>query len=56
MYLERFTSDLYPKRRSDVQHYSTMYEHLQAKALNPGSTRQFITQAVKSHARTSGAG
>ncbi|MFD6879810.1 MULTISPECIES: helix-turn-helix domain-containing protein [unclassified Streptomyces] len=55
VYLERFTSDLYLERRSDVQHYSTMYEHLQAKALNPDSTRQFITRAAKSHARTSGA-
>ncbi|MER6251947.1 helix-turn-helix transcriptional regulator [Streptomyces sp. NPDC001584] len=55
VYLERFTSDLYLERRSDVQQYSVMYEHLQAKALNPDSTRQLITQAAKAHARTSGA-
>ncbi|MEU9801425.1 helix-turn-helix transcriptional regulator [Streptomyces sp. NPDC051000] len=45
VYLERFTSDLYLEKRSDVRHYSVMYDHLQAQALNPDSTRRFITHA-----------
>ncbi|MCY0932045.1 helix-turn-helix transcriptional regulator [Streptomyces sp. H27-H1] len=49
VYLERFTSDLYLEKRSDVEHYSVMYEHLQAKALNPDSTRHFITRAAETH-------
>ncbi|MGW7315765.1 helix-turn-helix domain-containing protein [Streptomyces sp. NPDC054865] len=52
VYLERFTSDLYLEKRSDVQHYSVMFEHLQAKAANPDSTHRFITQAAKAHTRT----
>ncbi|MEU9032587.1 helix-turn-helix transcriptional regulator [Streptomyces sp. NPDC048383] len=55
VYLERFTSDLYLEKRSDVHHYNVMYEHLQAQALNPDSTRQIINHAAKAHARTSGA-
>ncbi|MGW5401967.1 helix-turn-helix domain-containing protein [Streptomyces sp. NPDC003952] len=47
VYLERFTSDLYLENRSDVQHYSVMYDHLQAQALNPDSTRHFITRATE---------
>ncbi|MFG2985581.1 helix-turn-helix domain-containing protein [Streptomyces sp. NPDC048258] len=46
VYLERFTSDLYLEKRSDVQHYSVMYDHLQAQALNPEHTRHFITRAA----------
>ncbi|MEU8980432.1 helix-turn-helix transcriptional regulator [Streptomyces sp. NPDC048309] len=49
VYLEGATSDLYLEKRSDVQHYSMMYDHLQAQALNPDSTRDFITDAAKSH-------
>ena len=47
VYLERFTSDLYLEKRSDVQHYSVMYEHLQAQALSPERTRHFITRAAE---------
>ncbi|MBT2543122.1 helix-turn-helix domain-containing protein [Streptomyces sp. ISL-44] len=47
VYLERFTSDLYLEKRSDVQHYSAMYDHLQAQALNPEHTRHFITRAAQ---------
>ncbi|WP_329388478.1 helix-turn-helix domain-containing protein [Streptomyces sp. NBC_01351] len=50
VYLERFTSDLYLEKRSDVQHYSVMYDHLHAQALNPASTRQFITRAAETYA------
>jgi hypothetical protein len=46
--LERFTSDLYLEKQSDVQHYGMMYDHLQAEALSPDSTRDFITDAIKS--------
>ncbi|MFC8953611.1 helix-turn-helix domain-containing protein [Streptomyces sp. NPDC057101] len=48
-YLERFTSDLYLEKPSDVQHYSTMYDHLQAQALDPDSSRHFITDAIKTY-------
>ncbi len=47
VYLERFTSDLYLEKRSDVQHYSVMYDHLQAQALNPEHTRHCITRAAR---------
>ncbi|UUU37708.1 helix-turn-helix domain-containing protein [Streptomyces sp. NBC_00162] len=47
VYLERFTSDLYLEKRSDVQHYSAMFDHLQAQALNPERTRCFITRAAE---------
>ncbi|MGW7439227.1 helix-turn-helix domain-containing protein [Streptomyces sp. NPDC054849] len=47
VYLERFTSDLYLEKRSEVQHYSVMHEHLQAQALNPDSTRDFISRAAE---------
>ncbi|MFD3870336.1 helix-turn-helix domain-containing protein [Streptomyces sp. NPDC058623] len=56
VYLERFTGDLYLEKRSEVQHYGVMFEHLQAKAANPDSNREFIAQAAKTHARTTGAG
>ncbi|GAA1549197.1 helix-turn-helix transcriptional regulator [Streptomyces albidochromogenes] len=49
VYLERFTSDLYLEKPSDVQHYSVMYDHLQAQALNPHSSRDFITDAARSY-------
>ncbi|MEN8654565.1 helix-turn-helix transcriptional regulator [Streptomyces sp. 21So2-11] len=49
VYLERFTSDLYLEKRSDLQHYSAMYAHLQAQALSPDSTRHFIADAIKTY-------
>ncbi|MCX4632387.1 helix-turn-helix transcriptional regulator [Streptomyces sp. NBC_01443] len=50
VYLERFTSDLYLEKRSDVRLYGDMYAHLQAQALSPDSTRPFIDQAMKAYA------
>ncbi len=47
VYLERFTSDLYLEKRSDVRHYSVMHDHLQAQALDPDSTRDFISRAAE---------
>ncbi|MGW6941769.1 DUF5753 domain-containing protein [Streptomyces xanthophaeus] len=47
VYLERFTSDLYLEKRSDVRQYSTMYDHLQAQALDPERSRRFITRAAE---------
>ncbi|THA47083.1 helix-turn-helix transcriptional regulator [Streptomyces sp. A1136] len=47
VYLERFTSDLYLEKRSDIEHYGVMYDHLQAQALNPDSSRRFITRATE---------
>ncbi|MER7565205.1 helix-turn-helix transcriptional regulator [Streptomyces sp. NPDC097941] len=52
VYLERFTSDLYLEKPSDVQHYSVMYEHLQALALSLDSSRGFITDVTKSYIDT----
>jgi hypothetical protein len=49
VYLERFTSDLYLEKPSDVRTYTVMYAHLQARALDPGSSRRLITDAVKAH-------
>ncbi|WP_328622903.1 helix-turn-helix domain-containing protein [Streptomyces sp. NBC_00354] len=50
VYLERFTSDLYLEKRSDVRLYGAMYAHLQAQALSPDSTRPFIDEAMKAYA------
>ncbi|KOY55969.1 helix-turn-helix domain-containing protein [Streptomyces sp. XY332] len=50
VYLERFTSDLYLEKRSDVRLYGDMYAHLQAQALRPDSTRRFINEAMKAYA------
>ncbi|MFJ3205810.1 helix-turn-helix domain-containing protein [Streptomyces sp. NPDC086989] len=47
VYLERFTSDLYLEKRSDVERYGAMYDHLQVQALPPDSTRHFITRATE---------
>ncbi|MGW6862493.1 Scr1 family TA system antitoxin-like transcriptional regulator [Streptomyces xanthophaeus] len=47
VYLERFSSDLYLEKRSDVRHFSAMFDHLQAQALNPERTRCFITRAAE---------
>lgn len=52
VYLERFTSDLHLEKPSDVQHYSVMYEHLQALALSPDSSRGFITDVTKMYIDT----
>ncbi|MFJ9148580.1 helix-turn-helix domain-containing protein [Streptomyces sp. NPDC102270] len=52
VYLERFTSDLYLEKPSDVQHYGVMYEHLQALALSPDSSRGFITDVTKMYIDT----
>ncbi|MFI7357934.1 helix-turn-helix domain-containing protein [Streptomyces avidinii] len=50
VYLERFTSDLYLEKRSDVRRYGDMYAHLQAQALSPDGTRSFIEEAIKAYA------
>ncbi|MFD3843812.1 DUF5753 domain-containing protein, partial [Streptomyces sp. NPDC058642] len=39
VHLPRFTSDLYLEEPSDVRLYSGMYDHLQAQALDPESSR-----------------
>ncbi|WP_433570158.1 helix-turn-helix domain-containing protein [Streptomyces sp. CA-251247] len=49
VYLERFTSDLYLEKPSDVQHYSLRYDHLQAQALDPAGSCDFITDAIKTY-------
>ncbi|MER6199013.1 helix-turn-helix transcriptional regulator [Streptomyces sp. NPDC001586] len=50
VYLERFTSDLYLEKRSDVRRYSDMYAHLQARALSPDRSRSFIEEVIEEHA------
>ncbi|GAA3277556.1 transcriptional regulator [Streptomyces roseochromogenus] len=50
VYLERFTSDVYLEKRSDVRLYRDMYAHLQARALSPDNTRHLIDEAVNSYA------
>ncbi|THA59137.1 helix-turn-helix transcriptional regulator [Streptomyces sp. A1136] len=52
VYLERFTSDLYLEKRSDVRLYSDLYAHVQARALSPQRTVQFITETLKAYADT----
>jgi transcriptional regulator with XRE-family HTH domain len=49
VYLEGSTSDLYLEKRSDLQQYDVTYAHLQAQSLDPGSTRSFISGAIKWH-------
>ncbi len=49
VYLERFTSDLYLEKHSDVRHYSVLHDHLQAQALDPDSSRDFITDVTKTY-------
>ncbi|WP_246042248.1 MULTISPECIES: helix-turn-helix transcriptional regulator [Streptomyces] len=50
VYLERFTSDLYLEKRSDVRRYSDMYAHVQARALSPDGTRRFVEDVIKVYA------
>nr|WP_326588652.1 Scr1 family TA system antitoxin-like transcriptional regulator [Streptomyces sp. NBC_01294] len=52
VYQERFTSDLYLEKRSDVRRYRDMYAHMQARALSPDMTRNFIEEAGKAYAGT----
>jgi hypothetical protein len=49
VYLERFTSDLYLEKHSDVRHYGVMYDHLQAQALDPADTLDFIAEVTKAY-------
>ncbi|MFF0216632.1 helix-turn-helix domain-containing protein [Streptomyces vinaceus] len=53
VYLERFTSDLYLEKPADRQPYHFMYDHLQAQALAPEQSRQFIRDTIRIHKRTS---
>nr|WP_203729237.1 helix-turn-helix transcriptional regulator [Streptomyces sp. SID12501] len=49
VYLERFTSDLYLEKPSDVQHYNVIYDRLRTRALTPDSSRDFITDITKTY-------
>ncbi|MFD7781474.1 helix-turn-helix domain-containing protein [Streptomyces sp. NPDC059753] len=49
VYLERFTSDLYLEKPSDVRLYSGMHDRLRDQALDPDNSRDFITDAIKSY-------
>lgn len=37
VYLERFTSDLYLAKRSDVWHYGALFDHLRSRGPEPGA-------------------
>jgi transcriptional regulator with XRE-family HTH domain len=50
--LERHTSDLCLEKPSDVQHYSVLYDHLQAQALSPDRTRDLISCFTKRYTDT----
>ncbi|MEU9026298.1 helix-turn-helix transcriptional regulator [Streptomyces sp. NPDC048383] len=50
VYLERFTSDLYLEKRSDVRRYGDVYAHLQAQALSPDDSRSFVEEVVGAYA------
>ncbi|WP_405856979.1 Scr1 family TA system antitoxin-like transcriptional regulator [Streptomyces sp. NBC_01515] len=41
--------DLYLEKHSDVRHYSVLHDHLQAQALDPDSSRDFITDVTKTY-------
>ncbi|GAA2498044.1 helix-turn-helix transcriptional regulator [Streptomyces gobitricini] len=56
VYLEKFTSDLYLEKPSDVRHYSTTYAHLQAQALSPEHTRDLLADTIKLHTSSAPAG
>ncbi|MFJ2597120.1 helix-turn-helix domain-containing protein [Streptomyces erythrochromogenes] len=47
VYLERFTSDLYLEKRSDVRYYGAMFDRIQTRALTPEHTRRFITRVIQ---------
>ncbi|MET9365682.1 helix-turn-helix transcriptional regulator [Streptomyces sp. NPDC006632] len=49
VYLERFTSDVHVEKRSDVQHFSMLYDHLRARALDPAGSRELIADATKTY-------
>ncbi|OQD53063.1 transcriptional regulator [Streptomyces phaeoluteigriseus] len=49
VHVERFSSDLYLEKASDVRHFGAMYEHLQTQALSPDDSRDFVTDTVKSY-------
>ncbi|MER5569795.1 helix-turn-helix transcriptional regulator [Streptomyces goshikiensis] len=49
VYLERFTSDLYLEKPADRRPYQFMYDHLQAQALGPEQSREFIHDALRIH-------
>ncbi|MFF1447297.1 helix-turn-helix domain-containing protein [Streptomyces sp. NPDC058274] len=49
VYLEGSTSHVYLEKRSDLQHYGTTYDRLQALALDADSTRHFIADIIKAH-------
>ncbi|GHB30325.1 helix-turn-helix domain-containing protein [Streptomyces chryseus] len=51
VHLDRFTNDLYLDKPSDVQHYSMLYDHLQAQALAPYRSRGLITEVTKRYTR-----
>ncbi|MDQ0798295.1 hypothetical protein QFZ58_006783 [Streptomyces sp. B1I3] len=52
VHLQQCTSDLYLEKPSDVQHYSEVHDRLQALALSPDSSHDFITDVAKTYIDT----
>ncbi|GAA3911342.1 helix-turn-helix transcriptional regulator [Streptomyces lacrimifluminis] len=49
VYLERFASDLYLEKPSDVENYGVIHDHLRTLALTPDSSRDLITDTTKTY-------
>ncbi|MEW2166556.1 helix-turn-helix transcriptional regulator [Streptomyces sp. NPDC007084] len=47
VYLERFVSDLHLDKPSDVREFGALYDHLQARALDPLDSRALVTDVTK---------
>lgn len=52
VYLQRFTSHLHLRKPSDVQHYTAIYDHLQALALDPATSRHLITSTTATYIKS----
>ncbi|MFI5998077.1 helix-turn-helix domain-containing protein [Streptomyces sp. NPDC051362] len=49
VYVERFGSDLYLEKPSDVRDFGMMHDQLQAKALDPVGSRDVIADVIKTY-------
>ncbi|TXS48184.1 helix-turn-helix domain-containing protein [Streptomyces sp. t39] len=49
VHVDRFTSDLYLDKHSDVEHYGVLHDHLQHRALSPAVSSGFLTDVAKTY-------
>ena len=47
VYIEQLTSALYLERRSDVDHYMEVMNHLSAEALTPAGTTRYLNEIIR---------